>query len=164
MSGFYENIGTLIFIVEDGIGDLLINYCRSASLPHRAGTGGPGYLHSIRIQFYRVLEAAKLVRHHGRTKAHGTYTRPTSYAATEPNRLWSWDITHLPSQVKGYRFYLYMVVDVFSRKVVGAEVHEKECGQNASELLQRSVWREKCNSRRLVLHADNGGPMKSFTM
>lgn len=43
-------------------------------------------------------------------------------------------------------------------------IHEKESGQNASELLQRSVWREKCNSRRLVLHADNGGPMKSFTM
>lgn len=71
--------------------------------------------------FYRVLKAAKLVRHRGRAKAHGTYTRPTSYAATEPNRLWSWDITHLPSQVKGYRFYLYMIVDVFSRKVVGAE-------------------------------------------
>ncbi|WP_230684166.1 IS3 family transposase [Enterobacter ludwigii] len=114
--------------------------------------------------FYRVLKAEQLIRHRGRAKAHGTYARPTSYTVTEPNRLWSWDITHLPSQVKGRRFYLYMITDVFSRKIVGAEVYERESGQYASELLQRSVWREKCNSRRLVLHADNGGPMKSFTM
>ncbi|EAA2949884.1 IS3 family transposase [Salmonella enterica] len=114
--------------------------------------------------FYRVLKAEKLVRHRGRAKAHGTYTRPTSYTAAASNRLWSWDITHLPSQVKGRRFYLYMITDVFSRKVVGAEVHERESGQHASELLQRSVWREKCDSRQLVLHADNGSPMKSFTM
>lgn len=114
--------------------------------------------------FYLVLKAEKLVRHRGRAKAHSTYTRPTSYTAAAPNRLWSWDITHLPSQVKGRRFYLYMITDVFSRKVVGAEVHERESGQHASELLQRSVWREKCDSRQLVLHADNGSPMKSFTM
>lgn len=114
--------------------------------------------------FYRVLKAEQLVRHRGRAKAHGTYARPTSYTVAESNRLWSWDITHLPSQVKGRRFYLYMITDVFSRKIVGAEVYERESGQYASELLQRSVWREKCNSRRLVLHADNGSPMKSFTM
>lgn len=114
--------------------------------------------------FYRVLKAEKLVRHRGRAKAHGTYARPTSYTVAAPNRLWSWDITHLPSKVKGRRFYLYMITDVFSRKVVGAEVHERESGQHASALLQRSVWREKCNSRQLVLHADNGSPMKSFTM
>jgi len=57
-----------------------------------------------------------------------------------------------------------MITDIFSRKVVGSEVHERESGQHASELLQRSVWREKCDSRQLVLHADNGSPMKSFTM
>lgn len=57
-----------------------------------------------------------------------------------------------------------MITNVFSRKVVGAEVHERESGHHASELLQRSVWREKCDSRQLVLHADNGSPMKSFTM
>jgi transposase InsO family protein len=57
-----------------------------------------------------------------------------------------------------------MITDVFSRKIVGAGVYERESGQYASELLQCSVWREKCNSRRLVLLADNGCQMKSFTM
>lgn len=71
---------------------------------------------------------------------------------------------HLSSQVKRRRFYLYMITDVFSRKSIGAEVYERESGQYASELPKRSVWREKCNSRRLVLHADSGSPVKSFTM
>lgn len=57
-----------------------------------------------------------------------------------------------------------MITEVFSRKVVGAEVCERESGQSASALLQRSVWKENCRSERLVLHADNGGPVKSFTM
>jgi transposase InsO family protein len=114
--------------------------------------------------FYRVLKAEGLGHHRGRAKAHGTYVKPKSYTATAPNRLWSWDISHLPSAVVGHRFYLYMIMDVFSRKVVGAEVYEKESGQYAAMLLQRAVWVEKCRGDQLVLHADNGGPMKSFTM
>jgi len=114
--------------------------------------------------FYRVLKAEGLIHQRGRAKPPGTYARPQSYTATAPNRLWSWDITHLPSQVVGAHFYLYLIMDVFSRKIVGAEVYEKESGQYASGVLQRAVWSEKCRNVQLVLHADNGGPMKSFTM
>ena len=64
----------------------------------------------------------------------------------------------------GDRFYLYMIEDIYSRKIVGSEVHEKETGENASILLQRAVWIEKNANAGLVLHSDNGAPMKSFTM
>ncbi|MFT5099701.1 MAG: putative transposase [Planctomycetaceae bacterium] len=114
--------------------------------------------------FYRILKAHKLDSHRGRAKRKGTYTKPESYPATRPNQVWTWDITHLPSLTIGMRFYLYLIVDIFSRKIVGAEVHEAELGEKASELLQRSVWNEKCESKGLILHSDNGSPMKSFTM
>jgi putative transposase len=92
------------------------------------------------------------------------YKKPTTHTTSKPNQLWSWDITYLPSVVNGMHFYLYMIVDIFSRKIVGAEVHDSETGQHASELLQRSIWSEQCSGKGLVLHSDNGAPMKSFTM
>jgi len=114
--------------------------------------------------FYRVLKANKLSAHRGRAKRKGTYKKPGSYQAVEPNQIWTWDITHLPAIVVGMKFYLYMIVDIFSRKIVGAEVYDSENGEKASDLLQRSVRVEKCDSKGLVLHSDNGSPMKSFTM
>jgi transposase InsO family protein len=57
-----------------------------------------------------------------------------------------------------------MIVDVFSRMIVGWEVHENETGEKAADLLERTVWREKCTSNHVVLHSDNGSPMKSLTM
>lgn len=57
-----------------------------------------------------------------------------------------------------------MIVDIYSRKIIAAEVFTKESGQYAAELLQRAVWNEKCSSRNLVLHSDNGGPMRSCTL
>ncbi len=57
-----------------------------------------------------------------------------------------------------------MIEDIYSRKIVGWEVHLSETGEQAAELLQKSVWSEKCIGKPLVLHSDNGSPMKSFTM
>jgi len=114
--------------------------------------------------FYRMLKAHNMAGHRGRSKGPGTYKLPTTFTATKPNELWSWDITHLPSEVVGRRYYLYMFEDLFSRKIVGAEVHERETGQDAAALLQRAIWTEKCGNSNLVLHSDNGAPMKSFTM
>ena len=65
---------------------------------------------------------------------------------------------------KGQYYYLYMLEDIYSRKIVGYEVHEFECGTKAAELLQRSCWREKVVNQPLVLHSDNGAPMKSVTL
>ena len=72
--------------------------------------------------FYRLLKAEDQLHHRAGGKPRGTYSRPTSYTAHGPNQVWSWDITHLPGEVKGERYYLYMLMDVYSRKIVAAEV------------------------------------------
>ncbi|HFK8193517.1 TPA: IS3 family transposase, partial [Escherichia coli] len=111
--------------------------------------------------FYRVLKSANQLTR--RTREH-QYKRPEVLKAVAPNQVWSWDISYIPSRVKGQHFYLYMSVDIYSRKIIAAEVFTKESGQYAAELLQRAVWNEKCSSRNLVLHFDNGGPMRSCTI
>ncbi len=90
--------------------------------------------------------------------------KPTSYSACKANELWSWDITYLASTVKGQFYYLYLFEDIFSRKVVGYEVYEQECGERAGNLLQRCMLREQCLNTQLMLHSDNGAPMKAQTM
>ncbi|EJB7648029.1 transposase family protein [Salmonella enterica] len=79
-----------------------------------------------------------------------------------PNQVWSWDISYVPSRVKGQHFYLYMIVDIFSRKIIAAEVFNCESGEYAADLLQRAVWNEKCSSRNLVLHSDSNNVSVSF--
>ena len=113
---------------------------------------------------YRILNAEDQLHHRGRDKPKGSVKKPASHTATGPNEVWSWDISYLNSQVQGIFFYLYMIEDIFSRKIVGWEVHAVESGDHASELLQRSVLAERCLKTQLVLHSDNGSPMKSLTM
>ncbi len=83
---------------------------------------------------------------------------------TGPCEVWCWDITYCPSTVRGQFYYLYMIEDLYSRKIVGYEVHEAESGEYAAQLLQRSQLREQCLHKPLVLHSDNGAPMKAQTM
>lgn len=114
--------------------------------------------------FYRLLRASGQQHHRGRSQRPGRYTAPTTYAAKAPNRVWSWDITYLPSPVRGKHYYLYLFEDIYSRKAVGWEVYEEESGEKAAVLLQRSVINERCLCEPLVLHSDNGAPMKSMTL
>jgi putative transposase len=114
--------------------------------------------------FYRVLRQSGEVHHRGRQLRAVRVKAPTTFTATEPCQVWSWDITWMPSKVRGRWFYLYLVEDVFSRKVVGAEVYETESGEQAAALMQCTVLREHCYRKPLVLHADNGAAMKSQTL
>jgi transposase InsO family protein len=114
--------------------------------------------------FYRILKAANQLTHRGRAKAKGKDNRPAGFTATQANQLWSWDITYCPSRIIGQHYYLYMMEDIYSRKIVGWEVYDRESGDDAATLLERSVWSERCVKSQLVLHADNGAPMKSFTL
>lgn len=114
--------------------------------------------------FYRILKAVGQLKHRGRSRPPQPRKPPTTYIATAPNQVWSWDITYLPSQVKGQYYYLYMHQDLFSRYIVGHEVHDRECGELAAQLLQRSILRQQCFDKPPVLHSDNGAPMKSLTM
>lgn len=113
---------------------------------------------------YRVLHDADLQRHRGRTRPPSP--RPREHSADGPWQLASWDITYLPSQVRGQFFYLYLVEDVWSRKILGWEVHAAESATLAAELVQR-IHGEAAPRVELagwVLHSDNGSPMKGATM
>ena len=115
--------------------------------------------------FYRVMH--KHSRQHERGRSKKRTARPiTSHRATGPNQVWMWDITWLPGPVKGIFFYLYLVLDLYSRKIVGWEIWEEESAEHASQLIRRSVIREQCVIRKqpLVLHSDNGSPMKGATL
>jgi putative transposase len=114
--------------------------------------------------FYRVLHAADQQNRRGSSLPPHKPAAPTSHVATGPNQLWSWDITYLPSPVRGQYYYLYLIEDIYSRKGVGWEVYEQESGELAAKLLQRSVIAEQCLGAPLVLHSDNGAPMKSLTL
>jgi putative transposase len=113
--------------------------------------------------FYRVLRKDGQLAHRGKVKA-CERKRPEPIKAVGPNELWSWDITFLPSAIRGIFFYLYMIMDVYSRKIVGWEVYESESAENASVLVRKAHLREGLKGSPLVLHSDNGSAMKGSTM
>ena len=90
--------------------------------------------------------------------------RPREHRATGPGQVWSWDITYLRAPVRGTFFYLYLVIDVWSRRIVGWAVHERQSADHAATLIEEACHAERLGSCPLVLHADNGGPMKGATM
>jgi putative transposase len=110
----------------------------------------------------RVLAAADMARHREPSRPR-TNHRPHEVIATGPNQAWCWDITYLRSPVHGVYFYLYLVMDVWSRKIVGHAVHDVECGGLAACLLDETCAKEGIRKDQLILHQDNGAPMKSGT-
>jgi transposase InsO family protein len=114
--------------------------------------------------FYRVLREADQQHRRGRAQAPRTLPKPEGYKAEAPNRVWSWDITYLAASIRGTFYRLYMVEDIFSRKIVGWEVHEEETSAHAGLLIRKACLAEGIHEDGLVLHADNGGPMKGATM
>lgn len=115
--------------------------------------------------FYKILKEAKQLVHRGRV--HKQQSRSIStHKATAPNQVWMWDITYLNGPIKGVHYYLYLFLDLYSRKIVGWEVWESEDAEHASELVKRIYREEKIFMQKepLVLHSDNGSPMKGATM
>lgn len=113
--------------------------------------------------FYRVLRASKQLTHRRSSKPN-RHHKPKAYTAEGANQVWSWDISYLPTTVFGIYFYLYMVVDIFSRKIVSWSIHEHENGGHASGLITQACLDENISEEQLVLHSDNGKPMKGATM
>nr|WP_245232217.1 IS3 family transposase [Thiorhodococcus minor] len=113
--------------------------------------------------FYRVLRAADQLARRGQPKAPAR-ARPSPLTATGPNQVWSWDITYLATTVKGMFFYLYLIMDVYSRKIVGWEVYPSESAEQAASVFRKAHLREGVRADALVLHSDNGAPMKGATM
>lgn len=114
--------------------------------------------------FYRVLREEKMINHRGRSEA-PKKNRPTTYSASSPNQVYMWDITYLNGPHKGNFYYLYLFSDLYDRSIVGWEVYEEESAANASMLIRQiCLKQERLTTDPLVLHSDNGSPMKGATM
>lgn len=114
---------------------------------------------------YRILRDQKMQNHRGKSKKPSS--RPlTSHRATGPNQIWMWDITWLPGPVRGMYYYLYLILDLYSRKIVGWEIWEEESAEHAAALMRKAVMSEEITKQAqpLVLHSDNGSPMKGATL
>ena len=122
-----------------------------------------GHYYASESTLYRLLRQEKQLQHRHAWRAH-QHTRPAPVVAGAPNALYSWDITYLPTCIKGVFFYLYVFIDIFSRKIVGWQVHESEHGEYASALLQDICLRERIKKDQIVLHSDNGSVMKGASM
>jgi len=114
--------------------------------------------------FYRVLSAENQLQHRQKAKPARRIKKPRALSANGPNQLYSWDITYLPTPVLGMFFYLYMVVDIYSRKIVGWQVYERESSALAADLMKDICRCEGVEKDQVILHSDNGSPMKGATM
>jgi len=85
------------------------------------------------------------------------------HRATGPNQVWSWDITYLQTAVRGQCLYLYLVLDVWSRRIVGWCVHEREAASHAANMMRHICDDAGINAEGLILHSDNGKPMRGST-
>ena len=112
---------------------------------------------------YRLLREHNLLMHR-QASAPIRRHEPTPRVATGPNQVWSWDITFLASPVRGMFFYLYLIVDIYSRKTVAWQVHARECAELAAALATEACYLEGVSPDEVVLHSDNGSPMKGATM
>jgi putative transposase len=115
---------------------------------------------------------ARVLREHGqnarrgRAKAPKATRPPTTHIATAPGQVWCWDMTYLPANVMGRWFYLYLILDLYSRKIVGAEVHDSDDSEYAVHLVRRTALAESIATMdsKPVLHGDNGSTLKATTV
>jgi putative transposase len=114
--------------------------------------------------FHRVLRAANQLQHRSAERPRTKRSKPRALVATAPRQLFSWDITYLPTLVMGSYFYLYLFLDIFSRKIVGWQVYDCESSELAGEVMRDICLRENIARNQVVLHSDNGSPMKGATM
>jgi len=112
---------------------------------------------------YRLLRQHDEVRERRNQRQHPTYNKP-ELMATKPNQLWSWDITKLRGPYKLCYYYLYVILDLYSRYVVGWMIAEKESAQLAQQLISESCHTQGIKPDQLTIHADRGGPMIAKTM
>lgn len=115
------------------------------------------YLCSERTM-YRVLEEHDQVRERRAQRRHPEYVKP-QLVATGPNQVWSWDTTKLPGATKGSYFTLYVIVDIFSRYIVGWQVTKRESAAVAQALIAACCKQQRVARDQLTIHADRGSPM-----
>jgi transposase InsO family protein len=116
--------------------------------------------------FSRVLRAQGQSAHRGRAKAPRAVRAPTTHIATAARGVWCWDMTYLPASVIGLWFHLYLILDLYSRKIVGWEVHDSDHADHAAHLVRRTALAEgiAALSTKPVLHGDNGSTLKATSV
>ena len=110
--------------------------------------------------FYRLLKKAGLLTHRSKAKA-PERQRPEEITASGPNQVWTWDISYFLTLVRGSYLYLYLILDIWDRSIVGWAVHETESGLLAGDLLRETCMSQKVRPGSLTVHQDNGAPMIS---
>lgn len=113
---------------------------------------------------YRILRRLKQLTHRRSERPARTQEKPRALSANKPNQLYSWDITYLPTNIKGKHYYLYLFLDIFSRNIVGWQVYDSESSDRAAEVMRDICEREQIEPQQVTLHSDNGSPMKGATM
>src|SRR5471032_2866897 len=116
--------------------------------------------------FARVLREHGQTAHRGRAKAPKAGRPPTTHIACAPREVWCWDMTYLPAEVVGQWFHLYLILDLYSRKIVGWEVHDSDDSAHAAHLVRRTALAEGIATlaNKPVLHGDNGATLKATTV
>lgn len=116
--------------------------------------------------FHRLLREAGQTTHRGRAKAPAASRPPSTHIATAPRQVWCWDMTYLPATVAGRWFHLYLILDLYSRKIVGWEVHGTDASEHAAHLVRRTALAEgiAALADKPVLHGDNGATLKATTV
>jgi putative transposase len=116
--------------------------------------------HCSESTMYRIMRKHKMTSHRSRSRPGSKRKVPTHYA-TGPNQVWSWDITYLPTTIRGEFLYLYKIIYNNSRKIVGWRIHTAQSDKFAALLVEETCHNEGVNKEQfLVIHSDNGGPMK----
>ena len=111
---------------------------------------------------YKILKEERMNARRSRASA-PVKREPPTHVATAPNQVWTWDITWLNASIKGQYYKLYLIVDMFSRLIVGYEVWKEEKAGHAEYLVRKATLSQGIAGRPLVLHSDNGSPMKAAT-
>lgn len=148
---------------------------RQCNLPHNASNPPAQIVVELADQdvyiaseasFYRVLRHARQQHHRGRARAPKPPATKPTHTARAPNQVWCWDITWLPSTIAGRFYKLYVILDLYSRKIIASEVWEEENAVHSETLLRRACLAENiaAKSGPLVLHGDNGSPLKAATV
>ncbi len=116
--------------------------------------------------FSRVVREHGQNAHRGRAKAPRTARPPTTHIAPAACQVWCWDMTYLPALIMGRWFYLYLILDLYSRKIVGWEVHDNDHTNHAAHLVRRTALAEgiAAMDSKPVLHGDNGSTLKATTV
>jgi putative transposase len=117
------------------------------------------YLGSVRT-YYRILAKHQEVKERRAQRRHPEYKKP-ELLATGPNQVWTWDITKLLGPAKWTYYYLYVIIDIYSRYVVGWMLAEREAGCWAQQLIEETYEKQEIQPGQLTIHSDNGSPMQA---